>query len=92
MPISLIRRLNIRIIIYLDDILLLGRSIKEILIATDKVISLLQHLGFVINLKKSILTPQQKGELLGLPVDSLNMSLSLTPEKLMKVTSQSLEM
>ena len=53
---------------------------------------LLQHLGFVINLKKFILTPQQKIEFLGLLVDPLNMSLPLTPEKLMKVTSQCLEM
>ena len=34
-PMSLIRRLNIRIIIYLDDIMLLRRSIKEVLIASD---------------------------------------------------------
>ena len=59
-PISLIRRLNIRINIYLDDMLLLGRLINEVLIATDTAIFSLQHLGFVINLKKSILTPQQK--------------------------------
>ena len=54
-PISLIRRLNIKIVIYLDDMLLLGRSIKEVPIATDTVIFLLRHLGFVIKLKKSIL-------------------------------------
>ena len=53
---------------------------------------MLQHLRFVINLKKFILTPQQNIEFLGLLLDSLNMSLSLTPEKLMKVTSQCLEM
>ena len=92
-PISIIRIaiLNITIAIYLDDMLLLGRSIKDVLIATDMVIFLLQHLGFVINLIKSILTPSQKIEFLGLLVDSLNISLSLTPEKLMKVTSQRLE-
>ena len=78
--------------IYLDDMLLLGRAMKEVLIATDVVIFLLQHLGFVINLKKSILTPQQKLEFLGLLVSFLNMSLSLTPEKLMKVTSQCLKL
>ena len=83
--------LNITIAIYLDDMLLLGRSIKDVLIATDMVIFLLQHLGFVINLIKSILTPSQKIEFLGLLVDSLNTSLSLTPEKLMKVISQRLE-
>ena len=91
-PISLIRSLNISIVIYLDDMLLLGRSVKEVLVATDTVIFLLQHLGFVINLKKFILTHQQKIEFLGLLVDSLNMSLSLTPEKLKTVTSQCLEM
>ena len=84
--------MNIRIVIYLDDMLLRGNSVKEILIGTDTVVFLLQHLGFVINLKKSILTPQQKIVLLGLLVDSLNMSLCLTPGKLMKVTSQCLEM
>ena len=70
---------------------LLVRSIKEVLIATDTVILLLQHLGLVNNLKKSILTPKQKIEFLGQLEDSLNMSLSLTPEKLMKVTIQCLE-
>ena len=59
-PVSLIRRLNIRIVIYLDDMLLLGRSIKEVLIATDTAIFLLQHLRFAVNLKNFILTPQQK--------------------------------
>ena len=59
-PLCPIRRLIIRIVVYLNDMLLLRRSIKEVLIATDTVIFLLQHLGFVINLKKSILTPQQK--------------------------------
>ena len=91
-PISLIRRLNIRIVIYLDDMLLLGRSIKEVLIATDTAIFLLQHLGFAVNLKNSILIPQQKIEFLGLLLDSLNMSLSFSPGKLMKVNSQCLEM
>ena len=84
MPVSLIRRLNVIIVIYLDGILLLGRSIKEVLIATDT--------GFVIKLKESILTAQQKIQFLGLLVDPLNMSLSLTLEKLTKVTSQCLEM
>ena len=34
-PTSRITRLNIRIVIYLDDMLLLVRSSKEVLIATD---------------------------------------------------------
>ena len=85
-PISLIRRLNIRINIYLDDMLLLGRLINEALIATDRAIFSLQHLGFVINLKKSILTPQQK-IVFRCPSGFCQHVIVLTPEKLMKVTS-----
>ena len=48
-PISLLRRLNIRILIYLDDMLLMFQSIERLLIARDTVTFLLQHLGFVIN-------------------------------------------
>ena len=82
---SLLRRLNIRITIYLDNMLLLGKTMEEILVARDTLIFLLQNLGFVINLKKSVLEPQQKIEFLGLIIDSQNLSLSLTEQKLQKV-------
>ena len=52
-PISIPRRINIRLIIYLDDVLNMGRSLKEVLMSRDTVIFLLQHLGLVINLQKS---------------------------------------
>ena len=49
-PISVLRRLMIRVIIYLDDLLILENSISEIFMARDSLIFLLHHLGFVINL------------------------------------------
>ena len=49
----------ISIIIYPDDLLVLGNSMSEIFTARDSVIFLLQHLGFVINLKKCVLDPVQ---------------------------------
>ena len=52
-PMTILRRLNIKIIIYLDDMLLIGHSLEEIFIDRDTIIFLLQHLGFVINWKKS---------------------------------------
>ena len=76
-PVSVLRRLNIRIIIYLDDMLLIGHKIEETLMAIDTVIFLLQQLGFVLNLKKPVLTPTQKIEFLGVTVDLLIMTLSL---------------
>ena len=57
-------RLNIPIIIYLDNMLLIGHTIEEVLMARDAVIGL-QQLGFVLDLKKSVLTPTQRIEFLG---------------------------
>ena len=45
------RRVSIRIIIYLDAMLSMGRTLQEILMARDTLIFLLEHLAFVINLK-----------------------------------------
>ena len=59
-PVSVLRCLNILIILYLDDMLLIGHTIEETLMARDTVIFLLQQLGFVLNLKKSVLTPTQR--------------------------------
>ena len=80
-PIALLRRLNIGLVIYLEDILLTGRTVEEILMSRDTLIFLLQHLGFVINLKKSVLKPSQQIEFLCLKIDTHNMSLSLTEKR-----------
>ena len=68
-PISLLRCLNIRVLIYLDDILLMSQSIERLLVARDTVIFLLQHVGFVINFKKSVMEPVQTIEYLGLVIN-----------------------
>ena len=80
-PIAILRRLNIRVIIYLDVMLIMGHSIDQARMGRDTVVFLLQHLGFVINLKKSVFTPIQQIEFLGMLVDSVKLSLSLTKEK-----------
>ena len=51
----------------------------------DTVIYLLQNLGFTINIKKSILHPCQEIEFLGMEIDSIKMTLSLTAENVQKV-------
>ena len=75
-------------IVYLDDMLLIGHTIEETLMVRDTVISLLQQLRFVLNLKKSVLTPTQRIEFLGVTVDSLIMTLSLPEKKISKVQKQ----
>ena len=87
-PVLVLRQLNIPIIICLDDMLLIDHTIEEPLMARDTVIFLLQQLGFVLNLKKSELTPTQRIEFLGVTIDSLIMTLSLPEKKVSKVQKQ----
>ena len=54
---------------------------SEIFIARDTVIFLLQHVGFVMNLKKCVLDPAQEIELLGLIVNCQTITLSLPEDK-----------
>ena len=80
-PIALMRRLNVRLIIYLDDMLLMGSSLEEIMMARDTLIFILLHLGFVINFQKSILTPCHQIQFLGVEIDSITMTISLPLQK-----------
>ena len=49
---------NIRIIIYVDDMLLMRqKTIESLKMARDKLIFLFQQLGFVVNVNKSVLSP-----------------------------------
>ena len=91
-PITLLRKLQIRLIIYLDDILLMASSKEELEIARDTLIFLFQHLGFVINVKKSELTPSKRMEFLGVIIDSVNMEMSLSEEKVQKIIVKCLKM
>ena len=52
-PIALLRRINVRVIIFLEDMLVTAQTLKQILQAKETLIFLLQNLAF----KKSQLTP-----------------------------------
>ena len=51
----------------------------------DSTLWLLQHLGFVINWKKSVLHPAQSMEYLGFVISSIEMKLFLPPGKMSQV-------
>ena len=65
--------------------LLMASSLDDLLMARDTLISIPQHLGFLINTKRSYLEPTSTLEFLGVIVDSGEMTLSLPKEKLFKV-------
>jgi hypothetical protein len=48
-------------------------------------VSILEKCGFLINLEKSVGTPEQVIEYLGLIIDSKSLSLSLRPEKIVEI-------
>ena len=87
-PILVLRRLVIRVIVYLNNLLTLGNIMNEILMARDSVIFLLQDLGFVINMKKCVLDPAQGKELLGFIVNSQTLTLPLPAEEIGKTKNQ----
>ena len=80
-PMGFLRKLKIRLIIYIDDILVMANGLEGIIMARDSVLAVLQSLGFVINRKKSVLDPSTLMEFLGFVVDSFAMTLSVPQEK-----------
>ena len=66
----------------------MGRTLPEILMARDTLIFLLQHLGFVINLKKSVLHPVKQMEFLGLVTDTEKMTFGFSEKNLKHVSQQ----
>ena len=80
---TILRRINIKIIM-----LLIGHFLEEIVMSRDTVIFLLQHLGFVINWKKSVLTPEQEIEFLDLTINSVTLELFANKTNIQKVVSK----
>lgn len=73
------------VIPYLDDLLISGPSAAYVETDTQKVISVLRRLGWMVNLEKSSLEPAQVQTYLGFRVDSLAQKLFLPREKVEKV-------
>lgn len=77
-----LRKLGVRSILYLDDMLIMARSKEEARRHLATAMELLVALGFIINLKKSTLTPTQELEFLGFLLNSHNMTIGLPTHKL----------
>ena len=85
---ALLREMGVRLIAYIDDILILAET-KEMAQNHIRGLSyLLQSLGFKINYKKSILEPTQIIEFLGIMVNSVLMELSLPLQKIKKIRAE----
>lgn len=82
MPVaSTLRASGIRLIVYIDDTLIMGSSPTKASENVQMAIQLLESLGIIINWKKSVLVPSQTMEFLGLQVDSTSLPLSVPDNK-----------
>ena len=86
--IAYLRTQGVRIVAYLDDLLLMCQSQAILREHTALAIYLLQVLGFVINWEKSELNPVQRIIYLGFLINSIRMTISLPEEKIMKLRKE----
>ncbi len=81
------RRQGIRVIVFLDDILIINSSADGLRKDVHFCVTFLQIMGFVINFKKSALEPAQRLEFLGMILDTLSLKLFVPPDKIADITA-----
>ena len=86
--VALLRQLGIRLIIYLDDLLIMAQSKENLNCHASTTLHLLENLGFMINYLKSVLIPATKMEFLGFLIDCQTMTLALPRDKVRKVKKE----
>ncbi|KAK3101403.1 hypothetical protein FSP39_003322 [Pinctada imbricata] len=62
-PMAILRRLGIRLIVYLDDILIMNQSLAELQSDLSTAVYLLRGLGFIINAKKICFHPYESNRI-----------------------------
>ena len=80
-----LRQISIRLIAYLDDILIIYQIRGEILHITPLVCQMFKALGLMVNMEESLLIPQQELEFLGFLVNSVSLYLAYRTEKMRKI-------
>ena len=90
--IAFLRSMEIRLLIFLDDILIMADSPEQAAEHTKLAIKVLESLGFVIKKQKPILKPTQTIPFLGFIVNLIKMILLLPEEKLQKLKSSALSL
>lgn len=81
-----LRLRGLEIIPYLDDWLLKAHSAETLHLHLLQAQSFLQRLGWIINWQKSEISPSTTRRFLGFIIDSANMTLSLSPERKLRIS------
>jgi hypothetical protein len=80
-----LRRQGIRLLAYLDDWLIIGKTAAETLRHAQTTLELLVRLGFRPNWEKSVLTPTRSLTFLGFVIDSSTMTVAVPSTKITDV-------
>ena len=83
--VATLRPLGLRLIIYIDDIMVMAPSPTVAREHTTGLIFLLENLGFIINHPKSLLTPTQEIQFLGFVINTSTMEIRLPGEKIKQI-------
>ena len=86
--VALLRRQGVRMVIYLDDMLILASSKEESRRHTLLALRLLFELGLAINTDKSALTPSRTSEFLGFLIDTRRMHLYVPAAKRRQISDE----
>jgi hypothetical protein len=76
-----LRSLSIRTIVYLDDMLIMASTRDGAERHLASALELLVALGFMVNMRKSVVQPTQVMEFLGYVLDSRRMVISLPQQR-----------
>ena len=85
---TLLRELGVRLVAYIDDILVMAETEEKSRDHKEGLFYLLENLGFIIHPEKKITTPTQEIEFLGMVVDSRTMELRLSGQKIKKLRQE----
>ena len=86
--VEMLRSMGLRVVIYIDDMLLMASSNDSLTDQIHLTLFLLENTGFVINEKKSLLEPTQKIEFLGMIINSKEMDISLPGSKIRDIKQE----
>ena len=80
-----LRKLGILISCYIDDCIFIAASQEELLQNVNYALHLFDSLGLTVNMSKSVLTPVQSVQFLGVILDSVSMTVTLPGGKISKI-------
>ena len=86
--VTFLRSWGFRMIIYIDDILVMAESATLVRQHLVVLVHLLQCLGFLINFKKLVMSPTQELEFLGMVVNTNTLIVSLPADKIRQIRSE----